>query len=172
MSKETENILRFAGMIAVFLFIMGVALFRIRGLEKQIYELEHAPTDTITVVKHDTIKIDSPVPVYKYIKEKEYIAIHDTTLITETDTVTHIIQLPREYLVYKDSTYRAVVSGVQPRLDSMEVYQKTITETITKTITVPDKKRWGLGVNVGAGWNGQKVGPYVGVGIQYNIIRW
>lgn len=170
MSKETENILRFAGLIAVFLLIMAVALGRIRKLEKQIYELEHAPTDTVTVIRHDTIKIDSPVPVYKYIKETEYVAITDTLI--QHDTVTHIIQLPREYLVYKDSTYRAVVSGVQPRLDSMEVYQKTVTETITKTITVPDKKRWGLGVNVGAGWNGQKISPYVGVGVQYNIFRW
>ena len=83
-----------------------------------------------------------------------------------------MIELPREYLVYKDTSYRAVVSGVQPRLDSIEVYSKTITETITKTIQVPDKKRWGFGVNVSAGYDGKKVRPFVGVGVQYNVIRW
>lgn len=43
MSKETENILRFAALIAVFLFIMGVALFRIRGLEKELDAYKNAP---------------------------------------------------------------------------------------------------------------------------------
>lgn len=42
MSKETENILRFAALIAVFLFIMGVALFRIRGLEKELDAYKNA----------------------------------------------------------------------------------------------------------------------------------
>lgn len=43
MSKETENILRFAALIAVFLFIVGVALFRIRGLEKELDAYKNAP---------------------------------------------------------------------------------------------------------------------------------
>lgn len=137
MSKETEDLLRIFALIAVFVCIIGVALSRIRHLEKELETYKNAPADTVTVVKHDTIKIDSPVPVYKYVKEKEYIAIHDTTLLTETDTFVKVIELPREYLVYKDSTYRAVVSGVQPRLDSMEVYQKTITQTITKYVSKP-----------------------------------
>lgn len=170
MSKELEDLLKMFALVAVFLFIIGVALFRIRGLEKEIDALKNAPTDTITIIKTDTLRIAEPVPVYKYIKEKEYVTITDSLLVY--DTITKVIELPREYLVYKDTSYRAVVSGVQPRLDSMEVYSKTITETITKTIQVPDKKRWGFGVNVSAGYDGKKVRPFVGVGVQYNVIRW
>jgi len=168
MSKKLENILKMFALIAVFLFIIGVALFRIRGLEKEIDALKNAPTDTITIVKTDTLRIAEPVPVYKYIKYNDTVTIcHELR-----DTVKELVFLPREYMVYKDSTYRAVVSGVQPRLDSIEVYSKTITETITKTIKIPDKKRWGFGVNVSAGYDGKKVRPFVGVGVQYNVIRW
>lgn len=168
MSKELEDLLKVFALIAVFLFIIGVALFRIRGLEKEIDALKNAPTDTITIVKTDTLRIAEPVPVYKYIKYNDTVTIcHELR-----DTVKELVFLPREYLVYKDTSYRAVVSGVQPRLDSIEVYSKTITETITKTIKVPDAKRWGFGVNVSAGYDGKKVRPFVGVGVQYNVIRW
>ena len=170
MSKELEDLLKMFALIAVFLFIIGVALFRIRGLEKEIDALKNAPTDTITIVKTDTLRIAEPVPVYKYIKEKEYVTITDSLLVY--DTITKVIELPREYLVYKDTSYRAVVSGVQPRLDSIEVYSKTIKETITKTIQVPDKKRWGFGLQAGYGYNGRKFSPYIGAGVQINLFSW
>ena len=170
MSKETENLLRVAVIVMLFLLLLMVAIKRISNLEERIKELESAPADTVTVIQHDTIKIDSPIPMYKYIKEKEYIQLSDT--LFAHDTVKELVFLPREYLVYKDSTYRAVVSGVQPRLDSIEIYRPTITNTITKTVPIPDRKRWGLGINAGAGWNGREISPYIGVGVQYNIIRW
>lgn len=166
MGKETENLLRFVALIAIFLVIIGVALGRIRALEKQLDAYEHAPADTVTIVRVDTIKVDSPVPVHHYTK------LHDTTFIVLTDvkvdTVKELIYLPREYMVYKDSTYRAVVSGVQPRLDSIEIYRPTITNTVTKHVT--KKTRWGIGPQVGVGWDGKKVKPYVGIGAQYNLI--
>lgn len=172
MSQEGKNVVRLLALTLIFLAVCSMALLRIRHLERQVKALENAPTDTVTVVRHDTIKIDSPVPIIKYVKQKEYIAIHDTTLVTETDTVTQLIQLPREYLVYKDTTYRAVVSGVQPRLDSLEIYRKTETQIITKTITKTKKTRWGLGVQTGMGWNGKKIQPHVGVGLQFNVLSW
>ena len=86
--------------------------------------------------------------------------------------MTSVIQLPREYLVYKDTSYRAVVSGVQPRLDSIEVYQKNLTNTVTKYVEVKKKTRWGVGVQAGYGYNGSKWSPYLGAGVQYNILSW
>lgn len=170
MSKEFEDLLKMFGLIAVFLFIIGVALFRIRGLEKELDRYKNAPADTVTVIRHDTIKIDSPVPVYKYVKEK--VVVHDTTLLSETDTVIQVVELPREYLVYKDTSYRAVVSGVQPRLDSIEIYQRNAFSTITKFVEVKKPSRWGLGVQAGYGYNGRKWSPYVGAGVSFNIVSW
>lgn len=170
MSKEGGNLLKFAVMAIIFLVMLAFAIQRIRNLERQIERLENAPADTIRIVRIDTVKVDTPVPVHHYIKEK------DTTFIVLTDvkvdTVKELVFLPREYMVYKDTSYRAVVSGVQPRLDSIEIYQHNTVQTITKTVKVPDKKRWGLGVNVSAGWDGKEIKPFVGIGVQYNIIRW
>ena len=186
MSKETENLLRIAALVMIFLLFIGVAIKRIGNLEKRIKELESAPADTTTIIQHDTIPIDNPTLIEQYESENEKVAIEVRKLrkqlaealnqsadtIIAHDTTEKLVFLPREYLVYKDSTYRAVVSGVQPRLDSIEVYRPTITNTITKTAPIPDRKRWGLGINAGAGWNGREISPYIGVGVQYNIIRW
>ena len=170
MSDEGKGLLRLVALALLFLAIMAIGVARIRHLEKTIDELRNAPADTVTIVKTDTVKVDSPVPVHHYIKERDtaFIVLTDV----KVDTVKELVFLPREYMVYKDSTYRAVVSGVQPRLDSIEVYRKTQVQTITKTIRVPDRKRWGLGVQVGAGFNGKEVQPYLGVGVQFYIVSW
>lgn len=160
------------GVLAVFLIlaIFVVSAMKIKHLQNELDKYKNAPADTIKVVTHDTIKIDSPVEVYKYIKQKEFVYVTDTLAIH--DTINKIIHLPRTYAVYKDSTYRAVVSGVEPRLDSMAVYQKVITQTITKTIEVKKPTRWGLGVQIGGGVVKDKVRPYLGVGVSYNILTW
>lgn len=170
MSKELEDVLRVFALVLVFLCIIGVALWRIRGLEKELDAYKNAPADTVTIVKIDTLLIAEPKVEYRYIKEKEVVTITDSLFVT--DTVTKIIELPREYAVYKDTTYRAVVSGVQPRLDTISVYPKTITNNITKYVEVKKKTRWGLGVQAGYGYNGSKWSPYVGAGVQYNILSW
>ena len=170
MNKTTEKALAVGGVLLLFLVILLVAFGRIRRLEKELDKYRNAPADTVTVIRHDTIKIDNPVPVVKYMKEKEYIKITDSLLVH--DTVTHFVELPREYLVYKDTSYRAVVSGVQPRLDSIEIYQTSTTSTITKFVEVKKKTRWGIGVQAGYGWNGNKCAPYLGAGVQYNIVSW
>ena len=132
MNKETENLLRMLGLVLIFLVLMCVSLKRISNLEKHIKELENAPSDTVTVVKYDTIRITEPKLVYRYVSDTAFIVLNDQQI--KHDTVKELVYLPREYMVYKDSTYRAVVSGVQPRLDSIEIYRPTITNTITKTI--------------------------------------
>ena len=170
MDAKFESAGKILGLCLVFGIICAVALFRINKLEKELDKYKNAPADTVTIVKTDTLVYEKPVVEYRYIKEKEYVEISDTLLLH--DTVTHLIQLPREYLVYKDTSYRAVVSGVQPRLDSIEIYRPTITNTITKYVETKKKTRWGLGVQAGYGYNGKDWKPYLGAGVQYNILSW
>lgn len=170
--KTIKKISFFIGIIFVLL-VLGIFTYTgvyIKRLQNEIEKYKNAPADTVTIERVDTILVDSPVPVYKYIKEKEYVTITDTLAIAIHDT----IRLPREYAVYKDSTYRAVVSGVEPRLDSMAVFPKTKIQYITKTVTKTEykKTRWGLGVQIGGGIVKDKVRPYLGVGVSYNILTW
>ena len=177
---------RLAAAVLLFAGVVVGMSWKISKLEDEVDRLRNAPADTTTIIRHDTIPIDNPTLVEQYESEKEKVAIEVRRLrkqlaealnlqadtIIAHDTTEKLVFLPREYMVYKDSTYRAVVSGVQPRLDSIEVYRKTQVQTITKTIRVPDRKRWGLGIQAGAGWNGRKVQPYVGLGVSYDLVRW
>lgn len=173
MSEEKMSLgtmLRFMALVVLFGCLIIALLARMEKLERELDRYKNAPADTVEVVRFDTITITEPKIEYRYISKTEYVPIVKDSLIT--DTIKELVYLPREYMVYKDTSYRAVVSGVEPRLDSIEIYQKNTTQTVTKYVQVPDKKRWGLGIGVGAGFNGKEIQPYVGIGVQYNIIRW
>lgn len=121
--------------------------------------------DTVRVVRIDTVEIVKPVPQLVEIVKKDTIFVADTVYIT----------VPIERKIYKDSTYTAIITGYRAELESMEVYPKTITQTITqKEIAhkyVP--KRWGLGVCVGYGVTGDfRLSPFVGIGVNYNLFSW
>lgn len=114
-----------------------------------------------TVVKVDTLLISAPMAVF-------WRFVTDTTRIGDTP-------LRRRQVVYADSSYRAVVSGyVDPRLDSLMVFPKTVYQTVTNDIyhsvaIKSKKKRWGLGLQAGYGYPG---GWYVGAGMSYNLFQW
>ena len=132
---------------------------------------------TDTVYRTDTHFVEKPVEVIKW-KEKEktvYVAVRDT--IVRNDT-TYVV-LPREHKVYEDSTYKAEISGVEPRLEWIQVNQRTV--TITNTIEKPTHYKWSLsafgdvgyplGVRAGLTFDKQAIGPlrwYVQGGYEYN----
>ena len=119
--------------------------------------------DTVT----DTIRSIRPVPV------RTVIARHDTLLlpVIETRTDSVLVSLPVERKTYSDdSTYTAVVSGINPSLDSIEVYRQRVYETQTIThYTKPSRISIGLQGGYGYGRNG--FSPYIGIGISYNLIN-
>ena len=129
--------------------------------------------------------------------DKEAITITDTLILTDTIikfqpkpykvTIIDTIYLPqqpqqpqqpqidtliRQEVIYKDSTYMAVVGGIEPYLKSIEIYPKTIYVNNNTTTTIKVRSRFGLGVQVGYGLSRNGLQPYVGVGVQYNLIQW
>ena len=162
MTKTTKYAL-LIGFIVISILVVWVNVLRY-----QIKKLRNQPiiTDTITLVKTDTIKIVNPIPVYSEIIVKEPIYIPVEKLVYVGDTLI----LPRERKTYQDSTYKAVVSGYEPKLDYIEVCQKTITNTITKTIK---PQRWGVGIYAGYGViysdKNLKLAPSIGIGVYYNL---
>ena len=146
---------------------------------KRGYNAYH-PADTVVVI--DTHIVDHPVEVVKwYEKEKPvYIPVHDTTTTVINDTT--FIVMPREVKQYKDSTYMAQVSGVDPSLDLIEVYQKTVTVTQTVVEKEPYTERMYFfadgsfsplyrGIRVGAMYEHKIFGPFngrIGVGHEYS----
>lgn len=125
--------------------------------------------DTVTVVRIDTIRVDRTVPFAVHVKDT--ITIHTVDTLLQPVTV----QLPREEKEYRDSLYRAVVSGFRPSLDLIEVFPRTVYQTVTVT-EAARKKRWGIGITAGYGVGLQDksviVTPYIGIGLTYNLLMW
>lgn len=79
------------------------------------------------------------------------------------------VMVPRTQKRYEDSTYTAWVSGYEPRLDSIEVYRRTV--FMTKTETATSRKRLSLGLTGGFGYGviTRKPDVWLGVGVTWRL---
>lgn len=92
----------------------------------------------------------------------------ETGKTARKDTVWAVV--PRTQKRYEDSTYTAWVSGYEPRLDSIEVYQKTV--VVTKSVEGRGKsKRFNVGLTGGIGYGVFTGKPdlWLGVGCTWRI---
>lgn len=120
--------------------------------------------DTIITNRIDTIRDTVPVPVYESVVDSFPFVVP-----VPSDTVRDTVYLPITQKIYKDSLYTAYVSGYRAKLDSIEVYSKTRTMFVRGRAK---RKRFGLGVQAGYGFLGNKLSPYVGVGVSCNLWEW
>lgn len=135
------------------IFALGIVLGIIMGMKlssfnkNSISYIKSYETDTISVTEYvtfrDTIFVEKP----KYYKE----VIRDTVPI-ETFSVDgeNLLISQKEYC---DSNYIAWVSGIDPRLDSIMVFNSTEyvfkTSTIEKVKTIEDKtEKWFAGAGM------------------------
>lgn len=125
-----------------------------------------------TLIVRDTITREMPVEIERRVVDRVLVEVRDT--VRERDTL--YLQLEREQRVYADSTYRAVVSGVRPRLDSLQIY--TAERVVTERVVVPVKTRprWSLGLQAGYGLTatsgGLQLAPFLGVGLTWDLASW
>ena len=127
----------------------------------------HRTTDKEVITITDTIIKFQPKP-YK-------VTIIDTIYLPQQPQQPQqpqIDTLIRQEITYKDSTYTAVVGGIEPYLKSIEIYPKTIYVNNNTTTTIKVRSRFGLGVQAGYGYGRNGLQPYVGVGVQYNFFQW
>lgn len=163
MKKAVNNLA-----IALILMLVG-AMVSYFPLKRHFQaELEGLKPKVDTLLICDTITQIKPVFVERRILETDTLKIAVVDVIEKTDT----IYLPREQRVYQDSTYRAVVSGIEPSLDSISVYQKTI--EITKIATRKEWRKFDYGIQAGVGLvypvnNSPTFGGYVGIGVTYHF---
>lgn len=99
-----------------------------------------------TEVRWDTLRIEKPVPHEIEKVRTEYVYVptpSDTVVIERADTIVRevvrvdsvMVAVDIERRVYRDSLYRAVVSGaivgdIRPSLDEIDVYSRTEIRTI------------------------------------------
>lgn len=159
---DDKRLITLAAFISILgiVFICGYEVGRRSDSNRQNAAVK---TKVVQVIKHDTITL---IPQVERIYRRDTIMIPIRDTIKVSDTV--YASVDREYKVYSDSLYRAIVSGYQPRLDSLELYQKTIKEYLY----IDGNKRWHIGLQAGFGVsvsrNPQYI-PYIGLGVTYSL---
>lgn len=173
-----------AWLLAAVLVTVGLVVSKPYWASLSLTKLGGTVSDTSRVMVVDTVPYLLPVPVdsmvvrYERVKlptgdGKPYYASVSLTKPGDTialgaDSVT--VELPITQKRYGDSTYTAWVSGYRPALDSIYVYPRHETVTITNTIR-QKPRHWGVGVSAGYGYApGKGMVPWVGVGVSYTLI--
>lgn len=175
-------------LIALVWFVIGgICGFFVGKAKYNVPIVESVTRDTIIVV--DTAYYDRPIAkdsvVTKFVTRWLPVVRTDTVTkwdyITMTDTVA--VEVPIESKHYHAPEYDAWVSGFEPSLDSIRVYQRTAYVTEIRTISKPPNK-WELDVvgGIDYGFKSQQYRPYAGgellykpnrlqVGIQGGIVK-
>ena len=138
---------------------------------KNIKNVKQTTIDT--VIKRDTI-----------IDVDTFNVPHTVLVPSKTDTIyqekiprdTVLNTISKTYDIDNDSVgAHVVISGVNPRLDSMSIWAKktsyTVNRTITKTIPINDTKRFKIYPTIGVGYGvfSRKPDMYIGIGLTYNF---
>lgn len=117
-----------------------------------------------TVIIRDTVRDTVFVPKYVRIVRVDTVRVQ-----LPGDTVKVPVSLPIERKTYATDDYKAVIEGWRPEIVEMEVYPATKYITSTRTETLTERPRFGIGIQAGYGTDGRKLTPYIGIGIQYNL---
>lgn len=155
--------------IILALLILSFGLGRHTAEPVQIIE-EHERIDTLVI--RDTVTHYAPRYIERHTRDTIRIPIPELV----HDTVA--VYLPRETKIYEDARYRAEVSGYQPSLDRIDIFTQTQVVTQNTAQVIKKRARWGIGISAGYGLainthdHAFTPAPYVGVGIQYNLISW
>jgi hypothetical protein len=110
----------YIAVIAALLVLLGVSLSR----PDKVVEVTKHLTDSITIVKHDTLTITKVVEVEKRVVDTMYVK-------SEPDSTPIPIS---EYRFFKPNEYDITARGFNVTMPSITVFPKTITTTVTNTI--------------------------------------
>ena len=147
-----------------------------------------------TPVVHDTIRIVEPAPAEEDVVRHDTASfpmvgqsepkgeLKNIPICNELDSIGGLsnglsnglsddsakVVIPITKRTYEDSTYKAVVRGYNPELVSLDIYSRTITQTITKT--KQPKVVVGIGPYAGFGNKGFNYG--IAVNVSMPIWSW
>lgn len=150
---------------------------------------EEPRADTVTVVRTDTLLVAEPRPMASMAIDPLLVRLpahhFRGSAKMAGDTATgHIadagkmaadsawVEVPMETKTYTDSaTYRAVVSGAWANLDTIEVWPRMVTRTVTREVAAK-QRRWSVGPSIGVAVTSKGLQPCVGLTLTYSLVAW
>lgn len=155
----------FVGVALIACGIVTYQIGRAGGYQRGYDDALALPHKADTVWQDKPVYIDKPVPVVQWRDREKLVYVSKDSLIYVHDTVP---ALPREFKQYSGEEYEAVVSGVEPALESLKIFKKEM--VVTNTIT--QKKKWSFSVVAGPSvlYNGEIYSGFgVTLGFGYNF---
>lgn len=143
----------YISVIVVLLVLLAVLFFTNNRKEVSDYGQK---SDTVYVERIDTIFRSKPLLARDTILDTINVLI-----VPETG-----LKVPKTQRLYIDTTYKAWVSGYEPKLDSIYTYNKTVFRTITNTITIKPKTT-DFFIGAGIGTDGQRIIPSVNFSVKF-----
>lgn len=141
----------------ILIIVLAVSLF-LSITNKKVEIVEKHTTDTVTIARIDTFKALRDTFIYERIVDTLYVEKVSESGLELVFTQKH----------YHNDKYSAWVSGYKPSLDSIETYNKVVTNTIYKNVTkevYPKKTDFYL--NVGFNYINNEFAPNVGASIKF-----
>lgn len=141
----------------IVIAVLAVCLVLSLTNRKEVVIEKHT-TDTVTIVRTDTIRERIP----HFISEM----VLDTIFVEKVPE--NGLKLPITQKYYNADYYQAWVSGYNPNLDSINVFNKVVERTVNHTIdrvVYPKSIDWYL--NAGSMFIDKKAAPYVGLNVKF-----
>ena len=163
--SEKETLFANGLLLMVFMVLLG---FIVGREYQQRLPVEPIKTKVDTLVIRDTITQIQPISVERRVVETQLVPVIDSVTIHDT----LFVYLDREQVVWQDSLSVVYASGINPQVDSVRHFIQDRFITIETQVPVKVSSRWGLGLQAGMGVGKNGLTPYVGVGLNYNLLSW
>lgn len=162
---------------------LDISKSEIKELEKKLDSKVAYVSNTVTEVQyhdimmHDTIHImDTSTSSYNIYYNDQWLKLHGISIINDSIVTTTLdtIYIPVPLQVGLTDDYQIWVKSKNPYLNVTSIEGAVIEGSKLNQKT----KYWGLGIQGGIGVNYGiinkriDVGPYIGIGISYNLFRW
>ena len=149
----------------IYIVLLILAVYAGYNIPRKVTERRINNSITFVDTVRDTITITKPKVVYTHIFRTDTVCLATVDTITKADSI--FVSVPIDRMVYTDdSTYTAIVSGYRASLDSISVYNKTITTELVKK-----PPRISISLQAGYGFTSKTPSPYIGLGVSYNIFN-
>lgn len=149
----------------IYVVLLILAVYAGYNIPRKVTERRINNSITFVDTVRDTITITKPKVVYTHIFRTDTVCLATVDTITKADSI--FVSVPIDRMVYTDdSTYTAIVSGYRASLDSISVYNKTITKELVKK-----PPRISISLQAGYGFTSKTPSPYIGLGVSYNIFN-
>ena len=152
---------------------------KIKSKDKDIQELQelvkkYKNVQAATVIKTETKVVEKIVnkPIFDTVsRETAYYSKFDLDgfvwgeIIAKKDSTDLILNIRNDFNIVSHYDKGKLV------LDVSDKNPYSITKSQRSYINLPKQKRWGLGINAGYGVSKSGLSPYIGLGVNYNLIN-